>query len=403
MWSYGDESVRDLWSLDPNISFLNHGSYGAVPRAVREAYFSIHSKIEQNPVAFLSRELPEKLSNVRDVVARWLNCDPQGMAFVSNATSGVGSVLSSMSFAEGDEIVFHNHGYGWVRQGLANLAAKTGAIIREAQIPVIPRSDTDIVNSFAQVLSHRTKLLICDHVTSPTALIFPVKEIVALASASGVPVLIDGAHAPAFLPLDLAHLGVDFYTGNFHKWLCAPRGAAFLYVADRWRDIIRPQSLSYSGGVTHHHYDSSFTGFFDWTGTNNFASWLTIPEAMKFHEELGWPRVFGQREKFRIESGDLFLRTLEHSGYELPDSHFLGAMLLLPWRIRPEVQLSNALARELTRELYEQSRVEIPVIYFEKQLYVRLSAQIYNHTRDVERLIEALGAHPFSRVRIGDG
>jgi isopenicillin-N epimerase len=368
---------------------------------IQRSYFAIHEQIEKNPVDFLSRHLPEYLANCRLSVSAWLNAQPEGIAFVNNATAGVGSVLTSMTFSAGDEIVFHSHGYGWVRQGLANLVAKTGAVIREAEIPLSPQSDAEIVEAFSKVLSSRTKLLICDHVTSPTALIFPVKEIVELARKAGIPVLVDGAHAPAFLPLDLESVGADFYTGNFHKWLCAPRGSAFLWVASRWRDIIRPQSLSYIGGVTHHHYDQSFTGFFDWTGTNNFASWLTVPSAIQFHSSLGWERIFSQRQKLREKFVEYYLCEMRISEFVMPASNLLGAMVTLPLKLKPDVQLSNALARSLTQEFHDHSGVEVPVIFFAGELYVRMSAQIYNRVADVERLVEVLGAHRFSAVRVG--
>jgi isopenicillin-N epimerase len=401
MWSCGDESVRSLWSLDPRITFLNHGSYGAVPLKIQQHYFSIHKRIEENPVAFLSRNLPERLMTARHAVGRWLNTDPEGLAFVGNATSGVGSVLSSMTFFGGDEIVFHNHGYGWVRQGLANLAGRTGVVVREAEIPLRPQSNEEIVDAFAKVLNSKTKLLICDHVTSPTGLVFPVKDIVDLARKARVPVLIDGAHAPAFLSLDVDSVGADFYTGNFHKWLCAPRGSAFLSVDPQWRNIIRPQSISYVGGVTHHNYDQSFTGYFDWTGTNDFSAWLTVPEAIRFHEELGWERIFAQRSELLTSFYEYYLDKMKIADFTLPARHLLGGMVTLPWRTKPDIELSNALARALTQELCEQAGVEIPVIFFANQLHVRLSAQIYNRIADVEKLVEVLGAHRFSAVRVG--
>jgi isopenicillin-N epimerase len=400
MWTCGDQAVRNLWSLNPDVAFLNHGSYGAVPLKIRQNYFDWHERIEQNPVAFLSRQLPELLSAVRRDVSGWLNAQPDGLAFVSNATSGVGSVLASMMFSQGDEIVFHNHGYGWVRQGLANLAAASGVVVREANIPLSPQSDSEIIDAFAKVLNSKTKLLICDHVTSPTALVFPVKSIVELAQSASVPVLVDGAHAPAFMSLDTDSIGADFYTGNFHKWLCAPRGAAFLSVASHWRGIIRPQSVSYSGGVSHHAYDQSMTGFFDWTGTNNFAAWLTVPQAIRFHEDLGWERVFSQRSELLKSFYEFYISEMNLTGFQLPARHLLGAMVTLPWPTLPEIELTNALARTVTQELHDSAGVEIPVICFANQLHVRLSAQIYNRAADVEKLVGALAAHRFSAVRV---
>lgn len=389
-WSYGDEFVRGLWDLDPHVAFLNHGSYGAVPRAVQTRHFEIQAEIEKNPVKFLSRDLPEKLSVVREDMARWLRTDPEGLAFVPNATSGVGAVLTSLRFQPGDEIVFHNHGYGWVRQGLNQLSAQAGVVIREADIPVVPRDATQVAQAFADVITKKTKLLICDHVTSPSALIFPVQAIVRLAHDAGIPVLVDGAHAPGFLPLDLSKIDADFYTGNFHKWLCAPRGCAFLSVAPQWRHVIRPQSLSYCGGVTHHRLDQSLTGFFDWTGTNHFASWLTLPSALEFHNQLEWPRVFFERHSLLLEGYSLLLKSQKLDTESLPAQSFWGAMATVPWKAKGQVTPSYELARTLTKKIYEQSRIEVPVIFFKDSLFVRISAQIYNTLAEMQRLAEAL-------------
>lgn len=402
MWTYGEPSIRSLWDFEPDIAFLNHGSYGAVPIPVLEAYFNIQKKIEKNPVEFLSRKLPGLLSEVRCHVAQWLNAESQGLAFVSNATAGVGSVLASLPLEAGDEIVFHDHGYGWVRQGLHNLVRSQGVVVREAEIPLFPSSNQQIVFAFERVISGKTKLLICDHVTSPTALVFPVTEIVEMAHRQGVPVLVDGAHAPGLLPLNLASIGADFYTGNFHKWVCAPRGAAFLSVAPQWRDFIRPQSVSYMDGVTHHKFDQSFTGYFDWTGTQQFANWLAVSAALDFHAASDWTRIFSERRRLLDKSCQLFSAAFGCAESEFAAHEFRAAMAILPWQTKEDVVLSAVLARELTRELYEQSRVEIPVIFFKDRLFLRISTQIYNSEDDVRRLIEAVGAHRCSAVRIGD-
>lgn len=391
MWSCGDESIRNLWSLDSDTVFLNHGSYGAVPLRVRREYSSIQDQIEKNPVRFLSRDLPERLMTTRHYVAQRLNVDPQGLVFVSNATSGVGAVLSSLPFTKGDEIVFHNHGYGWVRQGLQNLARTKGVVVREAVIPMFPKSNDEIVAAFAQHLGQKTKLIVCDHVTSPTALVFPVQEIVELAHGRGIPVLVDGAHAPGLLELNLQKTAADFYTGNFHKWVCAPRGSAFLSVAPEWRNVVRPQSLSYSGGVTHHLWDDAFVGYFDWTGTSDPAAWLSVPEAYRFHDELGWQKVFSGRKSLLSEGSRVYLNKLGFSQNEICDSSLLAAMITLPLPLLEGVAVDAAGAKQLTRSIYEKFKIEIPAICFDGKLFVRASAQIYNRIGDFERLADAIG------------
>jgi isopenicillin-N epimerase len=391
MWSCGDEAIRNLWSLDSNTIFLNHGSYGGVPLKVREEYASIQSQIEKNPVKFLSRELPEKLMDTRRTIAQRLNADPEGFAFVSNATSGVGAVLASLPFTEGDEIVFHNHGYGWVRQGLQNLARSKGVVVREALIPMQPNGKSEIVSAFEKIIGKKTKLVVCDHVTSSTALIFPVQEIVELARSKGVPVLVDGAHAPGILDLDLQKTGADFYTGNFHKWVCAPRGSAFLSVAPQWRGVVRPLSLSYSGGVTHHLWDQSFVGYFDWTGTNDFAAWLAVPEAFRFHDNLGWQRIFSERKSLLLEGYRLYRDKIVCLEADICKTELLAAMVTLPLPQIENFAADPAGAKQLTRFIYEKFKIEIPAVCFDGKLYVRASAQIYNRLSDFERLADAIG------------
>ncbi|MEN9810901.1 MAG: isopenicillin N-epimerase [Pseudomonadota bacterium] len=401
MWKYGAEKIRGCWDLDVHTAFLNHGSYGAVPRQVQNEYHAVQLEIERNPVRFLGRLLPARLASVRERIAGWLRCDADGLAFVNNATSGVGAVLNSLPFHALDEIIFHNHGYGWVRQGLHNLARSKGIVIREAAIKPVPSSNSEIVSAFATLVNEKTRLIVCDHVTSPTALVFPVREIVALARQAGVPVLVDGAHAPALLPLDLSSIGADFYTGNFHKWLCAPRGAAFLHVLPRWREIIRPQSICYSSGITHHAYDTSFTGYFDWTGTSDFASWLTVPAALDFHEALDWQRVFSERKRLLCEALQLYSDAFPSAVESLPEVNFLAAMVTLPLKLKEGIVADALLARSLTDDFYSSDKVEVPAVSFQGRMYVRLSAQIYNRLEDVERLLRVVGSHRFSAVRVG--
>ncbi|NBO38109.1 aminotransferase class V-fold PLP-dependent enzyme [bacterium] len=372
-WQCGDELIRALWDLDPSITFLNHGSYGAVPRDVQRTQQDIMREIERNPVDFLSRRLPEKLACQRTRLAQWLNMDADGCAFVSNATAGVGSVLTSLSFKAGDEIVFHSHGYGWVRQALQNLSKRSGVKIREAQIPWPTQyrqeskieqklSEDIILEAFDRELSPLTKLVICDHMTSPTALILPVRKIVQMARVKGIPILVDGAHAPGLVALDLQQIDADFYTGNLHKWVCAPRGAAFLAVKSQWRDLLRPESLSYSGGVTHHAYDQSFAGYFDWTGTRDYSAWLSIGSALDFNEKLNWGELFQKRNALLSQARARIAEALKLEQSTLPESQFCAAMGTLEWPLLENIKPDSGLARELSCELLEKHKVEVPVI-----------------------------------------
>ncbi|MBM3380873.1 MAG: aminotransferase class V-fold PLP-dependent enzyme [Betaproteobacteria bacterium] len=402
-WQCGEQKIRQLWDIDPTVAFLNHGSYGAVPRAVQHFRLSVLQQIEKNPVDFLARRLPEKIAEQRLRLARWLNADVDGLVFVSNATAGIGAVLSSLEWYPGDEILFHTHGYGWVRQALTNLSNRKGVIVREAQVPWPVHSPVQIVEAFERELNGRTKLVLCDHISSPTALVFPLQDIVALARKRNIPVLVDGAHAPGSLPLDLEQVSVEFYTGNLHKWVGAPRGCAFLYVHKDYRDRIRPESLSYSGGVTHHNYDQQMQGFFEWTGTQDFSAWLSASAALDFNELLGWEELYLKRNSLLLEARKLFLDTLalEQTHFSHGDLH--ATMLTLEWPLLAEISPTPQLARALSEELLQKNRVEVPVLCLGHRLCFRISVQAYNRVSDYERLAESLVAHRFSAVRKGVG
>ena len=398
-WSCGEDKIKKLWGLDPAIAFLNHGSYGSVPFSVQKFQSQIRDEIEKNPVDFLARKLPSKLQEQRVCLGNWLNVEENSLAFVSNATAGVGSVLSSMHWSSDDEIIFHSHGYGWVRQALANLSARSGVVIREAKIPWPALSEGEVVSAFEAEFSEKTRLLICDHISSPTAIIFPVAEIVASAKKHGIPVLVDGAHAPGLVPIDVSAIDADFYTGNLHKWFGAPRGSAFLFVKKDFQSVVRPESLSYSGGVTHHHHDSNFCGYFDWTGTRDFSSWLSLSSALEFNEFLGWNELFKKRKDLLLEARDLFELTLGLQELRLTPESMLSAMCTIEWPLRHGVQASVQLARNLSEELLNKNKVEVPIFCFDNRLYFRVSAQAYTRLEDYIRLSDAIVAHRFSAVR----
>lgn len=402
-WICGETKIRELWGLDPTIAFLNHGSYGAVPTQVLKVKERISAEIESNPPDFLARRLPMRLQEQKGCLSSFLNVESDGLVFVPNATNGVGAVLRSMPFSAGDEIVFHDHGYGWVRQGLQNLSLQKGVLVKEAVIRWPAVTDSEIVESFLKQINSRTRLVVCDHVSSPTAIIFPVSKIIEAARSMGVPVLVDGAHAPGFVPLDLKYLDPDFYIGNLHKWICAPRGSAFLFVKDKFRRWVRPESLSYSGGITHNRYDYDFSGYFDWTGTFDFSSWLSVSSALQFNEGLGWQRIFEQRKKLLLEAKSLFEHDLQIASSEFVGDHFLSAMLTVPWPLQSTVEPTPSLAREISSELLKKNKVEVPVFCFGNRLYFRVSAQAYNRIDDYQRLSDAVVSHRLSAVRNGVG
>jgi isopenicillin-N epimerase len=240
-----DAALAARWPLDPNIMFLNHGSFGACPREVLDYQAALRAEMEAEPVRFLSRELDGRLDAARGALAAFLGADADDLAFVPNATSGVNAVVRSRSFAAGDELLTTDHAYNACRNALEYVAERMGARVTVVSVPFPVASPDVIVEAVLSRVTPRTRLALIDHVTSPTGIVLPVERLCAELGARGVEIVVDGAHAPGMLPLDLGTLGATYYTGNCHKWLCAPKGSAFLWVRADQRAVVRPLTISH--------------------------------------------------------------------------------------------------------------------------------------------------------------
>jgi isopenicillin-N epimerase len=267
------------WTLDPDWVFLNHGSFGACPRAVLEEQSEWRARFEAQPVRFVVRELEAALDAARADLARFVGADPDDLVLVPNATTGVNWVLRGMELAPGDEIVLSNHEYNATANAVRFVAERAGAIVREVCVPFPIASEDDVVERVAAAFTDRTRLLVCDHVTSMTGLVLPIARLVALARERGVETLVDGAHAPGMLPLDLQALGAGWYTGNCHKWLCTPKGSAFLHVRRDLQEATPPLITSHGRNASRTDR-SRFRLEADWTGTCDPSPWLCIPRAI---------------------------------------------------------------------------------------------------------------------------
>lgn len=376
-WTSGSAAVRDRWTLDPGVAYLNHGSFGATPKSVLAAQIKWQEEMEREPVEFLAWQLPSLMRSLREDLAGFLGCDADGLAFVSNATTGVNTVLRSFDWSAGDEIVVADSGYGAVLRSVQHLADRFGVVVRVARLP-FPFADlAEIVDAFREVTHAKTRLLIVDQIVSATAVILPVAEIVALAHGFGVPVLVDGAHGPGQLDFSISALQAEFFTGNLHKWLCAPKGSAVLYVSPAWRDRIHPLTLS-------HDYGKGFRAEFDWTGTADYSAWLACGTALAHFRELGPTRVRESNHEL-VRAGRVLLA--EALGVELPhpdDSALYGSMAAIPFPI-------PAPDREaLRRRMFHEERIEVPFTQFDHRLWVRISGQAYNHPDEYARLAAAL-------------
>lgn len=364
--------------LDPDICFLNHGSFGATPEELLQVQDKWRRELEREPIDFLARKLPERLNQARAAVADFIGAAPDGLVFVQNATAGVNAVLSSLCLGDGDTILTTNHRYDAVRFTLDRWATQRGAKVIEAEVPFPIASHDDVLQAVGRAWTEDVRLLVVDHIASPTALIFPVAKLVEMARERGVPVLIDGAHAPGQIDLDIMALGADFWVGNLHKWLCAPKGTAVLCVAAAWRHRVHPP-------VTSHGYALDLQARFDWCGTFDPSAWLTAPDAILLHQALGDAQFRAQHHAL-VQTGRAVLA--EALGVALPhpdDPTLYGSMATIPIPLEPEH------TRALNNTLREQDRIEVPIIAWRGQSWVRISGFAgYNHPRQYEELATAL-------------
>jgi isopenicillin-N epimerase len=388
------ERVKAHWGLDPEFAFLNHGSFGACPRPVLEVQAGLRERLERQPLRFFVRDLEGLLDAARATLAAFLGARPEGLAFVANATAGVNTFLRAFPLAPGDEVLTTSHEYNASRNALTAAAAAAGARVVVADVPFPTPSADAVVEAVLARLTPATRLLLVDHVTSQTGLVFPVERLVALARARGVETLVDGAHGPGMVPLALDRLGAAAYTGNLHKWVCAPKGAAFLHLREDWRPRVRPLVVSH-GANSPRTDRERFRLEFDWTGTSDPTAALSVPAALAFMEGLlpgGWPALMAHNRARALAARALVAGRL---GTPLPcPDALVGSMaaVLLPdtpgspgWR--------SPLDLDWVQEaLYHRHKVEVPVIPFPAapRKHVRLSSQAYNTDGDFERLAEGL-------------
>jgi isopenicillin-N epimerase len=382
------------WDLDPSVVFLNHGSFGACPRVVLQRQQELRAEMEREPVRFVHRELEGRLDVARGALAGFVGCDPDDLAFVPNATAGVNTVLRSLHFAPGDELLTTDHEYNACRNALDFVAARSGAKVVVAAIPFPLASEQQIVDAVLAQATPRTKLLLVDQVTSPTGVVLPVARLVAALRARGVETLVDGAHAPGMLPLALDQLGAAYYTGNCHKWLCTPKGSALLHVRrDRQRDI-RPLAISH--GANSQRVDRSrFRLEFDFAGTDDFTPFLCVPAALDFLGGLlpgGVPALMQQNRAMALRARQRLCAAVG-SAPAAPEAMVAGlASVLLPQSAAPTVPPLGL--DPLQVRLYERWRIEVPVMRWPQPALrmVRVSPQAYHTDAQHDYLAEALAA-----------
>ena len=373
MPEYG-AAVRHEWALDPDFLTVNHGSFGATPKVVLTAQNEWRRKLEAQPSRFMRAVLPDALRAAAAQLAKFVGAQAKDIAFVENATTGCNAVLRSLRLAPGDEVVVLSHGYGAVRNTVRYLTERAGARMIDAEVP-FPRPLPDaIVANLAAVLTKRTRLAVLDHITSSSALVVPLARMVEACHAAGVPVLVDGAHGPGQVTLDLTALNADWYTGNCHKWLCAPKGSAFLHARpDRQQDL-HPVTIS-------HGYDKGFLEEFDWTGTWDPSAYLAVTDAIAFHERLGGAALRARNAALAAEGATLIagrLGTETGAGNELSGS--MG-LVRLPLAGAATADRAQALRRRML-----EAGTDVPLHVQAGAVWLRLSAAAYNERDDYVKL-----------------
>jgi isopenicillin-N epimerase len=388
---------RHHWDLDDEVVFLNHGSYGACPRVVRQAQRRWQDQMESEPVRFFQREYQGALDQAREALAGLVGASGQDLAFVPNATYGVNSVVSSFPFSPGDEILVPDHAYQACRNSLDYFAERSGARVNVVPIPFPCASEDEILERVLSAVTPKTVLAMIDLVTSPTALVMPVARLVEGLEARGVDTLVDAAHGVGMMPLNLDEVGAAYTTGNCHKWLCTPKGSAFLHVRADRRDRVRPAAISHGATASTSHR-SLFHLEFDWTGTYDPSALLVIPDAIDFLSSLepgGIDAMMSRNRSLCLESRR---KLAAHLGAELPcPDSMIGSIAAIPLRNRDVSPAVWPLEEDPLQEwLWEERRVEIPIFAWPAidLRMIRISAAAHNVEADYERLLEALADAP---------
>lgn len=383
--------LKAHWHLSEEIVFLNHGSFGACPRVVLEGQRRLREEMETAPVQFLARSHDRRLDQARIPLAEFLGAKPENLVFVTNATTGVNAVVRSLDFQPEDEILTTDHDYNACRNVLMEVARKSGAKLVVARVPFPLERPEQVVEAVLAAVTARTRLAMIDHVTSNSAVIFPVAQIIHELDARGVDTLVDGAHAPGMLPLDLESLGAAYYTGNLHKWTCAPKGAAFLAVRPDKQDGIQPAVISHGNNRSRFGHNP-FQDRFDWAGTHDPSAWLCVPDSIRWLAELlpgGWPDIHHHHQAMAVSARRMLCERL---GIAAPcPEGMIGSMATLPMPGRLANVDDDRTPDPIYQRLFDEFGIELPVIRIDGKRWFRISCHFHNSPDEYRYLADVLG------------
>jgi isopenicillin-N epimerase len=375
---------RDLlhrWLIDENIHYLNHGSFGACPRDVLVAQSEWRTKMEQQGVYFFTVEAPKQLAVVKEKLSEFLGAKNENIVFVENATSAINAVVRSLmpSWQKGDELLTTTHVYGAMRQTLHYASDVMGTKVIEAVVPFPINDPSEVVDVIKRSITDRTRFALIDHITSPTGLVYPIEQIIPLFKERGIPVLIDGAHAPGNISLEVEKLGADFYTGNCHKWMFGPKGSAFLWTSPLYQPKIHAHIIS-------HNYKQGYHPEFEWIGTRDLTPFLALDASLSFIKEFGAENIRNYNRGLALNARSMLAKKCGTTVLT-PDSMIASmAVIALPKHLKGDDPLTGVLHDRLRDEYH----CELPVIVFGDTTYLRISAQIYNDMSDYDQLAAAI-------------
>ena len=371
--------LKKSFMLDPEIIHLNHGSFGATPKPIFDSLISWQKKLEYNPTKHLGLDIFTQLDISRDYLAQYINCHKDDIVFFPNPSTALNTVIRSLPLKKDDEILTTNHEYGALDKTWNFICKKTGAKYIRQSISIPLLSKNDFIESFKSGITEKTKVIFFSHITSSTGLIFPAKEICKIAKEKNILCIIDGAHVPGHIDLDIKKLDPDIYTGACHKWMCSPKGTAFLYVKKEFQEIMEPLVVSwgYESDTPSH---SQFLDYMQWQGTNDISSYLTIPDTIKFLDENNWQQVSKECKKINRWARKEINQLLKKKPISSDD--FIGQMSSIPMD-------SNDIIQDQI-EFYVKYKIQIPFIKWNDKEFFRISIQVYNSKEDVFKLLEAL-------------
>lgn len=373
--------MKSQFLLDPEVTYLNHGSFGACPKPIFEDYQKWQLELERQPVQFIQKKLDGYLRNAKNALSEYVNCDANDFFFVSNPTVAINTVMRSLKLEPGDEILSTNHEYGAMDRTWNFYCKRNGAKYIRQNISLPIASKEQLLEEFWKGYNSNTKIIFLNQISSATALIFPVKEICEKAKSLGLITIIDGAHVPGHIDLDIKALDPDFYTGTLHKWILAPKGSSFLYVKKSFQDSIDPLVVSW-GYESDAPSENRFLDYHEYQGTRDISAFLTAPTAIEFLEANDWKTKSVECKKMIRDNYQGFCDLVGSKPICPITSEFLGQMCSIPIQTKDMAALKELLIKKYN--------VEIPVMKIDHGQFLRISLNAYNSQKDLDILRAAI-------------